>query len=329
MYHLIEDRQMKIDSEYSISSNGQRKQFIGRIIIGMVAASTFMASSLSCAMPGDMTLAVPMLDSEVVLQTEASFGGAVTSLVFRGKEYIDRRDHGRLLQSASSFDGFGECYNPTEGGASRESNNEEASVLKAGHIEGNQLWTTTVMGFFLGPGQAYPWGCGTKKYLKQAVNTVATSRHILDKRLTIGLPNFPNVIEHKVVFHVPDHFSQGVFGASTGYLTKDFVGAIYYDPQQGKEIDPGDRQGEQELPVILFTPDKRYSMGVYSPELPQKGLKAGYGRFALPNNVNKWNCVFRENNVKPGPYEYRCLIILGTLSEVEDTIQRLVKTFGK
>jgi hypothetical protein len=68
-------------------------------------------------------------------------------------------------------------------------------------------------------------------------------------------------------------------------------------------------------------------MGVYSPELPQKGLKVGYGRFSFPN-VNKWNCVFRKSNVKPGPYEYRCLIVLGTLKEVEDTMGRLDRTFG-
>lgn len=68
------------------------------------------------------------------------------------------------------------------------------------------------------------------------------------------------------------------------------------------------------MPVILFTPDKRYAIGVYSPQLPQKGLKVGYGRFTFPD-VNKWNCVFREKNITPGPYEYQCLIVLGTLDE--------------
>jgi hypothetical protein len=68
-------------------------------------------------------------------------------------------------------------------------------------------------------------------------------------------------------------------------------------------------------------------MGVYSPELPQKGLNVGYGRSSLPS-VNKWNCVFRKGNVKAGPYEYRCLIVLGTPDEVEDTMDRLDKTFG-
>lgn len=302
------------------------KHVLGSIVLAYILLLPALAVAESEL--GDLTLTVPVFDSKVILKTEGKFGGAVTSLMFRDKEHIDRRDHGRLLQSASSFDGFGECYNPTEGGASQHSKNEEASIVKAARTEGNQLFTTTAMAFFIGPGQAYPKGCGSKKYLKQAVNTTETSTHILDKKLTVGLPNFPNVIEHDVVFHVPDRFSSATFEASTGYVPKEFSGAVYYDPNHAKEIDPGERQGEQSLPVILFTTDKRYAIGVYSPELPQKGLKVGYGRFTFPN-VNKWNCVFRENNVKPGLYQYRCLIVLGTLDEVEDTMQRLDNVYGK
>jgi hypothetical protein len=296
------------------------------ILIQVITTASLILPVFAHAELGDMTLTVPMLDSQVVLQTEAKFGGAVTSLIFRGKEHIDRSDHGRLLQSASSFDGLGECYNPTEGGASRLSKNQEASVVKAASMEGNQLRTTAAMAFFLAPGRAYPKGCGSKKYLKQAVNETETSNHILEKQLTVGIPNFPNVIEHKVIFQVPDNFSHGIFEASTGYLPKEFSDAVYYDPKQNKEVHSDKSQGEQALPVILFTADKRYAMGVYSPELPQKGLKVGYGRSTFPGG-NKWNCVFRENKVKPGPYEYRCMVVLGTLEEVEDTMNRLNKKF--
>jgi hypothetical protein len=274
---------------------------------------------------GDLSLSVPVFDSKVIIQTSATFGGAVSSLMFRGKEHIDHYDHGRLLQSASSFDGYGECYNPTEGGASRHSQNENVSVVKGARVEGNQLMTTVDMGFWLSPGQAYPNGCGTKKYLTQAVNKLPTSGFLLDKRLTVGLPGFPNVIEHRVTYHVPKNFSSGTFEASTGYMPKEFSRALYYDPAHGTEVDPGNRQGEQTFPVILATPDNLYAMGVYSPLLPQNGF--GYGRFAFPD-VNKWNCVFREKNITPGSYSYQCMIIIGTLSEVENTLRRLDKTYG-
>lgn len=290
----------------------------------LLAVLVLFLPTFANAALGDLSLIVPVFESQIVLQTRAKFAGAVSSLVFRGKEHIDSRDHGRLLQSASSFDGYGECFNPTEGGASRKSGNEEASVLKSASAKGNQLWTITDMAFFLGPRQAYPKGCGSRKSLKQALNEVSTSGHLLDKRLTVGLPNFPNVIEHRVIFHVPAHFLHGVFEASTGYIPKDFSQAIYYDPVRGTEVDPGNRQGEQAFPVILFTPDRDYAIGVYSPQLPQNGLEVGYGRFSFPD-VNKWNCVFRENDVSAGAYEYQCLVILGTLDEVEETMRRLEK----
>ena len=140
---------------------------------------------LPLAVEGDLSLSVPVFDSKIILQTRAMFAGAVSSLIFRGKEHLDSHDHGRLLQSASSFDGYGECFNPTEGGASPESQSQNVSVLKAARVEGNQLWTVVDMGFWLNPGQAYPNGCGRRKSLTKAVNTVLTSGHLLEKRVTV------------------------------------------------------------------------------------------------------------------------------------------------
>ena len=294
------------------------------ILLRWTTALLFSLPSLLLASEGDLSLSVPVFESTIILQTRAMFAGAVSSLIFRGKEHLDSRDHGRLLQSASSFDGYGECFNPTEGGASHESPNENVSVLKSARVEGNQLWTIVDMGFWLNPGQAYPHGCGRRKSLTKAVNTVPTSGHLLDKRLTVGLPGFPNVIDHQVTFHVPTNVSEGTFEASTGYVPKEFSRALYYDPEHGAEIDPGNRQGEQAFPVILATTDSLYAIGVYSPQLPLNGL--GYGRFSFPD-VNKWNCVFRENNITPRPYNFQCLIILGTLHEVENTLRMLDKTY--
>lgn len=279
----------------------------------------FIGASGAWGAAGDMTLGVAGQGSEIVVQTCARFSGAVCSISYRGKEHIDTRDHGRLLQSASSFDGYGECYNPTEGGGERDSW-KSTSALRAARVEGNQIWTLTDMAFWLRPLQPYPGGCGSRKQLTQAVNTVAVSGHLLEKHVSVGLPGFPNVIEHRVIYYVPTHFSHGVFEASTGYMPLDFSLALYFDPVKGTESDPGNRQGEQALPVILATPDRQYAMGVYSPDLPQRGL--GYGRFTFPDVV-KWNCVFRENNVKPGAYSYRCLVVLGSVAEVQDTLRRL------
>src|SRR4051794_1659541 len=44
--------------------------------------------------------------------TTDRLAGAIASLTWNGMEFIDQLDHGRELQSASSFEDLGECYNP-------------------------------------------------------------------------------------------------------------------------------------------------------------------------------------------------------------------------
>ncbi len=55
-------------------------------------------------------------------------------------------------------------------------------------------------------------------------------------------------------------------------------------------------------------------------DLRRNGL--GYGRLTF-SDVAKWNCVFREKDVKPGAYTYRCLLALGSVAEVQKTLRRL------
>lgn len=291
----------------------------GPLAHALAAALLVSLVTPAAAANGDLEVAAAAKGSEIRVRTCSKFAGAVCSIVFRGKEHIDFKDAGRLLQSASSFDGYGECYNPTEGGSERDRFGS-SSALKAARAEGNRISTTTEMAYWLRPGAEYPKGCGARKDVKRAVNSEALSPHRLDKQITVGLPGFPNVIEHRVTYHVPKGFSSATFEASTGYMPKEFSLALFFDPATGTETRAGERQGEQALPVILATPDRRYAMGVYSPQLPQG--KRGYGKFSFPDVV-KWNCVFREERVQPGRHSYRCFIPVGTVDEVRETIQRL------
>ena len=58
--------------------------------------------------------------SEIVITTSERLAGAIHSLKWGDKEFIDSQDHGRQLQSAASFDCatgkefWAECFNPTE-----------------------------------------------------------------------------------------------------------------------------------------------------------------------------------------------------------------------
>ena len=66
---------------------------------------------------GDTTIRGPALGSEIVVTTTSRLAGAIHSLQWKGKEFIDSHDHGRQLQSASNLDAGSrfhpETFNPT------------------------------------------------------------------------------------------------------------------------------------------------------------------------------------------------------------------------
>ena len=70
---------------------------------------------------GDAEIRAPVGESEIVITTTSRLAGAIHSLTWNGKEFIDSFDHGRQLQSASNFDAgtpiTGETFNPTEAGS--------------------------------------------------------------------------------------------------------------------------------------------------------------------------------------------------------------------
>ena len=70
---------------------------------------------------GDAVIRGPAGPSEIVITTRSRVAGAIDSLTWGGREFIDSFDHGRQLQSASNFDGGGrfvpETFNPTEAGS--------------------------------------------------------------------------------------------------------------------------------------------------------------------------------------------------------------------
>jgi hypothetical protein len=98
--------------------------------------------------------------SEIVIRTSARLAGAVDSLTWNGREFIDSVDHGRQLQSAESFDCahegefWAECFNPTEAG-SRRNGAGPMSTSKPLSLtaDGAELHSTTQPAFWAGSGR--------------------------------------------------------------------------------------------------------------------------------------------------------------------------------
>ncbi len=286
-----------------------------------------LAASSACAAPeapisGNAEIRGKALGSELVIKTSDRTAGAICSLTWNGKEFIDAADHGRELQSASNFDVDGdiknETFNPTEAGSCRDgAGPKTTSRLLYLHADGNELVTTNQMAFWLVPGQ--------KSGGVPARNTKPLSDHLLAKRVRIGIPGFPNVIDYQVTFTLPagERHTHGVFEALTGYMPAEFNSFWRFDLKTRK-LEPVDKgPGEIPSPVILATQDGRYAMGIYAP--PVAGApKTTYGRFEfLRAKVTKWNCVYRvtkREGLAAGDYSNRMLVLVGTLEDVRATL---------
>lgn len=242
-------------------------------------------------------------------------GWGVCSLTFNGYEFIDGYDHGRCLQSAVSFDGLGEAFNPTEVGGFADGNlpNMSTTLLFAVINGGNTMASEVEMAFWQG---------------------ARRSAHVLRKWLNVGLLG-RNIIEHRIAFEIPvdEVHSVGQFEVLTGYMPAEFSGFRVFNPINGAEAPLSDGPGEQSLPIIFCTADDTRCMGAFSP-LPLVG--GGYGRWrfvgdkcvtkAGPTGCVKWNMVVRYPNPR-GTLRFHVLTTVGTLAEVKANMVLLRKTF--
>jgi hypothetical protein len=267
--------------------------------------------------------------SEIVITTTERLAGAIHSLTWNNKEFIDSSDHGRQLQSAASFDCasdkefWAECFNPTEAGSRADgAGDRSSSKLLELTAQGAALKATTQMAFWLAPGE--------KSSGRPALNDQVLSRHLVSKRVHIGSNGMDNVIAYEVVFTVPQgerhHYAQ--FEALTGYMPPEFARFWKLEPGTGKLTELDDGPGEQEFPVVLATDGGTHAMGIFSPDQPSRGYeRAGYGRFRFnAEKVVKWNCVFRVRNsarIAPGEYRFRNFVAVGTLEDVRRALHRL------
>lgn len=286
-----------------------------------IAGWLLLAFSAAAAVPpdGNAQIRARAGDSEVVITTTRRLAGAIHSLTWRGQEFINSTDHGRQLQSASSFDNSptagAETFNPTEAGSrSDHIGTNTTSRLLESSAEKNHLRTRTQMAFWLAPGQ--------RSEGQLARNQTKLSDHVLTKDVRIGVGRWPQALDYRVTFSVPagERHTNAQFEALTGYMPEKFNTFYEFNPQQKKlqPLTPG--PGEIKNPVVLATADGEFAMGIYSPEKQPQTKGPSYGRWLFKAaKVTKWNCVFRvraEQGIG-GDYSYRMFVPFGTVAEVE------------
>jgi hypothetical protein len=302
------------------------------VIAALVAGGAAGWAEPPVALPsGDAVIRAKAGESEIVIATTARLAGAIHSLTWGGKEFIDSTDHGRQLQSACAFNCsdpkvfHAEAYNPTEAGSRLDSagprSTSQLLYLKAA---GPELCSVTRMAFWLAPHE--------KSDQHPAKNTTLLSDHLVAKHVTIGYKTFAHALDYRVTFTVPpgEKHTYAQFEALTGYMPAAFESFWALD-LKGAALRPlDDGPGEQKLPVILATANGSHAMGAWSPDQPSKGFEtAGYGRFRFKEEkVVKWNCVFRHRDatgIKAGNYSYRIFVAIGSLETVRETLAGIAK----
>ncbi|MBI3878728.1 MAG: hypothetical protein HY301_01515 [Verrucomicrobia bacterium] len=281
----------------------------------------------SFAAEGDASIRTRAGVSDIVITTTARLAGAIHSVTWNGKEFIDSTDHGRQLQSAINCDLgtpiIAETFNPTEAGSRLDGAGPKSSSRLLHLVaKSNVLQTTTQMAFWLVPSEmseGHP-----------AKNTAILSDHLITKRVEIGWRGMHHVIRYDVTFGLPvgERHNEAVFEAVTGYMPAEFSKFWKFNPASG-ELEPLEGgNGEQNFPVILATESGSHAMGIFSPETGPR-----YGRFRFPDaRVVKWNCVFRRRDavhgVTPGDYAFRQFVIVGDLNVVRDSLRALHREFA-
>ena len=241
-----------------------------------------VAILLGCGGNSEVVTLYQISDHGITITASSRLAGAIESITYEGKEFLIANDHGRGLQSATSYDYKGESYNPTEAGSSAdlfssESTSKLIAIRKVGALE-----TQTQMAFWLPVGEK------------------VLSDHVLFKRVEIiG----PNTIQYDVQFYVPRDYSHGCLEILTGYMPPGFNTFLTVG---GVEVSHG--PGEIREPLI-FT-DGTHAMGIYTEWVNS------YGRFNCIETM-KWNSVYRKENIKAGYYGFRSYVYVGRLEDVQ------------
>jgi len=306
------------------------RQFLKSVLLSALGVSPLVqqVGRVHAAPPdGNAVIRAAAGPSEIVITTTARLAGAIDSLTWNDKEFIDSFDHGRQIQSAVNLDNgtpiLDETFNPTEAGSRRDGRGDQSSSrLLRLRADSNTLHAVTQMAFWLAPGET--------SGPNSAKNTTAVSDHLITKRVRIGYKRLPHVISYDVTFSLPlgERHRQAVFEAVTGYMPQEFQRFMQFNLKTG-DLEPlSDGPGEQLLPIVFTVPSGAHAMGIYAPPQPARSRTGPtYGRFRFPaEKVVKWNCVFRihdEGGIAPGEYPFRMFVIVGDLSDVRDALRAL------
>jgi len=274
---------------------------------------------------------------DLFLSCSKRTGGAVDSLVWNKKEFINNWDHGRQLQIAMTVQNYGECWNPTEaGGRSDGIDKETRTILKNITAAGNVLNTVSLPAYWVRGDDTTRIPSG--KYCpagQESYNSEDTHPYEFRKNVTIGCFSLDNCIEFAMIAELGDSPDMPPFTgfaqleAPTAYLNSDFTDVSYLDAATGilEHVDYPTKEETEQL-VIIHTKDEEYALAAITKPRPKTssgapGLHYGYFKFNIQKfdqKTFKWSVVIREDLQPREAFEVTTYLCVGTLDMVVECL---------
>lgn len=311
-------------------------------LLGLLGLAWLMTGCSSGGGGGSPSLLVFGNNLIAITAGLSQYAGAISSIVFRGKEFVNSHDHGRLFQTALQVDGFGECHNPTEAGCLKDvGTNKSTSVLVGYAKTADNVLSTQC--------QAASWASapdGTAFCPKGGdPRMTQPTQTVIEKQVTVGELG-PNTITWRVRVKCPLAQEKLSVEILTGYLPAEFTNAFRIQPgglEAVKEWQPlnsptdgypdgSTLQAHSKVPIIWSTPGGEYAMGVVRPGAQRcEAWNYTLLKFALDDRVDaKGNSCVKFSVVTHASVSclgqdssYVVHLILGTLAEVHTRLSDL------
>ena len=323
------------------------------------AVITFLAgvTATRAQVNGNATItATDAVFGQISVGTSTQFAGAVSSIKWGGKEFINNWDHGRQLQPNSQFFNRHQCYNPYEAGSAHDGHSlTSSSKLLSLTASGNRLESETQMAWYLRrPNrESYVPGdfCGDPAYWLPYPSTIPFDAPLSDyrvrKTVTIGFAGIPNVIEYLSDLFIPEPVLKGL-NHVTAVLPYEFSTIRSYDVVSRDYRHIRLMSGEDDRVKVVATADGSHAMGFYSPELLQPYDNPGTANFWWvvppdpftpdPNNPSvpdpDYACVHvgsvnRYDSFNgPGFTHDRAYLVIGNIDQVKESLASLHAHFA-
>jgi alpha-tubulin suppressor-like RCC1 family protein len=252
---------------------------------------------------GNATISAPapVFGQQLAVSTSSQFAGAVSSIKWGNKEFINDWDHGRQLQLNSQFFNRFICYNPYEAGGFDDAMlPTSTSRLLSLDASANRLESMTQMAWYYRTFNSNPkpedYCSDPSQWLPVTPYTTPLSDYRLHKTVTIGFAGIPNAIEYLAEQFVPEPIQKGLNNL-TAVVNYEFSTVRSWDVVSKDYRTVRMLSGEDDRIKVVSTADGNYALGFYAPELLQ--------RYGDPGTANWW-FVVPPHPSYPDP-DYACV----------------------